>query len=94
MQGQQALNALVNFDLHLVDGVFLVEDGFGEVLIGIEHGVHGLMDGALGEAAHPQQALLQFFEIVFASGVPCSSVPSSNLHNMSCSLGAARMRSR
>ena len=24
-----------------------------------------LMDGALGEAAHPQQPLLQFFQIVF-----------------------------
>ena len=35
------------------------------LLIGIQHSVHGLVDGALGEAAHPQQALLQFFEIMF-----------------------------
>ena len=65
LEGEQALDALVNFDLHFVDGVFFVEDGFGEVLFGVQHGVHGLVDGALGEAAHPEQALLQFFEIVF-----------------------------
>ena len=65
LQGEQALNALVDLDLHLVDGVFLAEDGFGESLVGVQHGVHGLVDGALGEASHPQQPLLQFFEIVF-----------------------------
>ena len=32
LQRQQALDALVNFDLHLVDGVFFAEHGFGEVL--------------------------------------------------------------
>ena len=34
------------------------------------------MDGALGEAAHPQQPLLQFFEIVFEMAFHGSSVPS------------------
>ncbi len=29
------------------------------------HGLDGLMDGALGEAAHPKQAFLQFVQIVF-----------------------------
>jgi hypothetical protein len=64
LQGEQALDALVNFNLHLVDGVFFVEDGFGHALVGVQNGVDGLMDGAFGEAAHPQQALLEFFEIL------------------------------
>jgi hypothetical protein len=55
--GQQALHALVNFDLHFVDGVFFGEDDFGEMFFGIEDGVHSLMDGALGETAHPEEAL-------------------------------------
>ena len=65
LQREQALDALVDLDLHFVDGVFFVEHGFGEVLFGVEHGMDGLMDGALGEAAHPEQPLLQFFEIMF-----------------------------
>jgi hypothetical protein len=64
LQGEQSLDALVNFNLHLVDGVFFVENGFGHALICVQNGVDGLMDGALGKAAHPQQALFQFFEIV------------------------------
>ena len=65
LQSEQALDALVDLDLHLVDGVFFAEHGFRELLFGIEHGVNGLMDGAFREAAHPQQPLLQFFEIAF-----------------------------
>ena len=86
LQGQQALDALINFDLHLVDGVFFVEHGFGEVLIGVQHGVDGLMDGALGEAAHPEQALLQFFEIMLPNGVPCilSSFRPEYIQLLSC----------
>ena len=63
--GEQALDALVDFDLHFVDIVFLGEHGCGEMLIGIEHGVNGLVNSALDKAAHPEQALLQFFEIAF-----------------------------
>ena len=76
LQRQQALHALVNLDLHLVDGVFFAEHGFGKVLFGVQHRVHGLMDRALGEAPHPQQPLLQFFEIVFEMSFHGSSVPS------------------
>jgi hypothetical protein len=55
--GEEALDALVNFDLHFVDGVLFGEDDFGEMLFGVQNGVDGLMDGALGEAAHPEEAL-------------------------------------
>src|SRR5690348_2717010 len=63
LKSQGALNALVDFDLHFVDGVFLGEDGFGEALVAIENGVDGLVDGAFGEAAHPEKALFEFVEI-------------------------------
>ena len=79
LQSEQALDALVDLDLHFVDGVFFGEHGFGEVLFGIQHGVHRLMDGALGEAAHPQQPLLQFFQIVFEMAFHGSSVPFAPL---------------
>ena len=65
LQCEQALDALVDFNLHLVDGVFFGQHGFGQALFTIEHGLHRLMDGALGETTHPQQPLLQFFQIVF-----------------------------
>ena len=52
-----ALNALVDFNLHFIDGIFFSEDTFGEALVGIENGVDGLMDGAFGKAAHPEKAL-------------------------------------
>jgi len=54
---QQALDAFVDFDLHFVDGVFFREDDFGEMFFGVQDGVDGLMDGALGEAAHPEETL-------------------------------------
>ena len=57
LEGQQARDAVVHFDLQFVDGVFLGEHGFRQRLIGLEHGVDGLMDGALREAAHPEQTL-------------------------------------
>jgi hypothetical protein len=55
--GQEALDALVNFDLHFVDSVFFGEDDFGEMFFGVQDGVDGLMDSALGEATHPEEAL-------------------------------------
>ena len=58
-------DAVVNFHLKLVDGVFFVEDALGKLLVGFQDGVNGLMDGALGEAAHPEQALFQFVQIFF-----------------------------
>ena len=65
LQREQALDAVVDLDLHLVDGVFFAENGFGELFLGVQHGVNRLMDGALGETAHPEQPLLQFFQIAF-----------------------------
>jgi hypothetical protein len=65
LQREQALDALVDFDLHLVDGVLFGEDGFGESLVGFEQRLNGLMDGALGEAAHPEEALLELLHVVF-----------------------------
>jgi hypothetical protein len=46
LQGEQALDAVIDLDLHLIDGVFFAEDGLGELLVGIEHRVNRLMDGA------------------------------------------------
>jgi hypothetical protein len=46
--GEEALDALVNFDLHFVDGVFFGEDDFGEMFFSVQDGVDGLVDGALG----------------------------------------------
>jgi hypothetical protein len=57
LRGEEALDALVNFNLHFVDGVFFGEDDFGEMFFGVQDGVDGLMNGALGEAAHPEEAL-------------------------------------
>ena len=76
LQSKQALNALVDFDLDFVDRVFLVQDGFRQRLFCVEHGVNGLMDGALREAPHPEQPLLQLFEIVFPVAFHEFSVPS------------------
>jgi hypothetical protein len=58
-------DAVVDFNLQLVDGVFFVEYAVGKLLIGIEHGVNRLMNGALGETAHPQEAFFYFVEIFF-----------------------------
>jgi len=62
-------DAVVDFDLQLVDGVLFVQDALGQLIVGIQHGVDGLMDGAFGEAAHPEQPLFKlvqiFFEVAF-----------------------------
>jgi hypothetical protein len=60
MERQELHNAVVDFELQLVDGVFFFENALGKLFIGFEDGMHGLMDGAFGETAHPQQALFQF----------------------------------
>ena len=65
VQGQELDHAVVDFELKFVDGVFFVEDALGELLVGVEDGVNGLVDGAFGEAAHPEQALFQFVQIFF-----------------------------
>ena len=74
IQGEQALHALVNFDLHFVDRVFFGEHGFRQMFFGVQHSVHGLMHGAFSKAPHPQQPLFQFIEIVFEMSFHGSSV--------------------
>jgi hypothetical protein len=60
MEGQELDDAIVDFDLEFVDGIFFVEDPLRELLVGVEDRVNGLVDSALAEAAHPEQALFQF----------------------------------
>ena len=65
VQRQQLHHAIVHFDLQFVDGVFFGQHAIGELLVGIQHGMHRLVHGALGEAAHPQQPLFQIVQISF-----------------------------
>jgi len=57
MQGKKLNDAIIDFQLELVDGVFFLEDAPGERFVGIQDGVDRLVNGALGEAAHPEQPL-------------------------------------
>ncbi len=65
VQREKLNNAIVNFHLELVDGVFFLKDALGELFIGFQNGVNGLVNGALREAAHPEQALFHFVQIFF-----------------------------
>src|SRR5437588_11574604 len=65
VQRKKLNDAIVDFHLEFVDGVFFLEDALGELFIAIQYRVNGLVNGALREAAHPQQALLQFVQIFF-----------------------------
>src|SRR5882762_7717511 len=60
VQGEKLNDTIVDFHLELVDGVFFLEDALGELFIGFQNGVNGLVNGALREAAHPKQALFHF----------------------------------
>ena len=68
-------DAVVDLKLELVDGVFFIEHALGELLIGFEHGVDGLVNGALGKTAHPQEAFFQLVQDLFRSGVPYTLFP-------------------
>jgi hypothetical protein len=65
VESEKLNDAVVDFQLEFIDGVFFLEDAAGERLVGFENGVDGLVNGAFGEAAHPEQALFQFVEIFF-----------------------------
>jgi hypothetical protein len=65
VEGEELNDAIVDFHLELVDGVFFGEDPVGKLLVGFENGVDGLVNGAFGEAAHPEQALFHFVEVFF-----------------------------
>src|SRR6266403_2005430 len=65
VQGKKLNDAIVDFKLELVDGVFFLEDAPGERLIGFQDSVNGLVNGALGEAAHPEEPLFQLVDVFF-----------------------------
>jgi hypothetical protein len=69
MEREDLNDAVVDFELKLVDLIFFVEDALGELFVGIENAVNGLMDGALGERAHPEESFFDdveiFFEVAF-----------------------------
>src|SRR5467141_1550422 len=74
VQGKKLNDAIVDFQLELVDGVFFLEDAPGERLIGFQDSVNGLVNSALREAAHPEEALFHlvqvFFEMAFHEPLP------------------------
>src|SRR5438445_2413794 len=65
VQREKLNDAVVDFDLELVDGVFFLEDTLGKLFIGFQNSVNGLVNGAFGEAAHPEQALFHFVQVFF-----------------------------
>ena len=58
VQGEELNYAVLDFDLQFIDGVFLVEDALGLLLVGVEDGVNGLVNGTFGQTAHPEEAFL------------------------------------
>src|SRR6267143_7316894 len=77
VQSEKLNDAIVDFHLELVDGVFFLEDAVGELFVGFQNGVNGLVDGAFREAAHPEQALFHlvqvFFEVAFHEPLPLTT---------------------
>jgi hypothetical protein len=69
MEREELDDAVVDFELELVDLIFFVEDALGELFVGVENGVDRLVDGALGERAHPEEPFFDdvevFFEVAF-----------------------------
>jgi hypothetical protein len=69
MEREELDDAVVDFELELVDLIFFVEDALGELFVGVENGVDRLVDGALGERAHPEESFFDdvevFFEVAF-----------------------------
>src|SRR5580658_6695356 len=97
MESEELDDAVVDFELQLVDGVFFVEDALGKLFVGFEDGVNGLMNGALGKAAHPQEAFFQLvqisFEVAFHELIPLSSLPlRSGKNRFLASLGRTTER--
>jgi hypothetical protein len=65
MQSKELDDAVIDFELQFIDGVFFIKDTLGELFIGFEDAMYGLMDSAFGETAHPEQALFQLIQISF-----------------------------
>jgi hypothetical protein len=81
VQREKLNDAIVDFHLELVDGVFFLEDAIGELFIGIQNGVNGLVNGAFGEAAHPEQPFFHlvyvFFKVAFHESLNSGYLKSS-----------------
>ena len=74
LRGQELDHALVHFNLQLVDGRLFLDHAVGHLLFAVQHRLHGLVNRALRQAAHPHQAILQFlqlfFKVAFHSAAP------------------------
>jgi hypothetical protein len=88
VQCQQLHDAVVDFELQLVDGVFLIQHSLRQLLVRVQHTVDRLMHGTLGQAAHPEQPLFQLvqvlFEMAFHESLPVcilSALPSPKNKN-------------
>jgi hypothetical protein len=75
VQRKKLNDAIVDLHLELVDGVFFLKDSFGELFIGFQDGLNGLVNGAFREAAHPEEPFFQFvyvfFEVAFHPVLLC-----------------------
>src|SRR5260370_20496105 len=71
---QNMHHTIVDLYLQLVDPVLLIQHAFGKLLVGIQHGMHRLMHGALRQAHHPQQPLFELvqssLEVAFHESIP------------------------
>jgi hypothetical protein len=69
MEREYLDDAVVDFELKLVDLIFFVKNALGELFVGIQNAVNRLMDGALCERAHPEESFFDdveiFFEVAF-----------------------------
>jgi hypothetical protein len=65
MQREQLNHAVINLQLEFVNRALFFENAIGELFVGLQHGMDGLMNSALGETAHPEQAFLQFVKVSF-----------------------------
>jgi hypothetical protein len=65
VEREELNDAVVEFKLQLIDGVFFIEDTLGKLFIGIQNSVNRLMNCALGEAAHPKEALFELVQVLF-----------------------------
>src|SRR5574340_857038 len=77
LEGDELHHTLVDFDLHLVDGVFVIDDALGQGFVLLKYSLDRLVDSELGETRHTEQALLQLLQIMFK--VPFHSSSSGDL---------------
>jgi hypothetical protein len=65
VQREELDDAIVDFDLEFIDGVFFFQDALGQLFIRFQNGVNRLVHRPLRQAPHPKQALLQFVQVLF-----------------------------